>query len=177
MNSPAHAPGTGETLSGAKIIDAVKAAGISHVLSVPDLHTAKGILSRVTTDKDLTLIRVCKEDETLGIAAGLTYGDKKSLILIQYTGFLYAINAIRGVACEQKLPMCMMIGLLSKEVGVAPQDSSKFGLRIVEPILDTMGIERHYIDLDADIAKITPALNRAWERSQPVAFLIGRRPS
>ena len=39
---------------------------------------------------------MCKEDECFGIAAGLTYGDKRALILIQYTGFLYAMNAIRG---------------------------------------------------------------------------------
>ena len=177
MNAPARAAEAGGGLSGAAILKAVKDAGIEYVLSVPDLHTAKGLLAPITTDKELTLVRVCKEDETLGIAAGLTYGDKRSLILIQYTGFLYAMNAIRGVACEQRLPMVMMIGLLSKEVGVAPRESKKFGLRIVEPILDVMGIERHYIDLDEDVAKITPAIERAWKESRTVAFLIGRRPS
>jgi sulfopyruvate decarboxylase subunit alpha len=177
MNAPVKAAAAGESLSGAAIIKAVKDAGITYVLSVPDLHTAKGLLTPITTDKDLTLVRVCKEDECLGIAAGLSYGDKRSLILIQYTGFLYAMNAIRGVACEQKLPTVMMIGLLSKEVGVAPQESKKFGLRIVEPILDVMGIERHYIDLDSDIPNITPAIERAWKESRAVAFLIGRRPS
>ena len=177
MNAPVAAANSSGGLSGAAIINAVKAAGITYVLSVPDLHTAKGLLAPITTDKDLTLVRVCKEDETLGIAAGLSYGDKRALILIQYTGFLYAINAIRGIACEHGMPMCIMIGLLSKEDGVAPQESTKFGLRIVEPILDVMGIERHYIDLDEDIPKITPALIRAYEKSRPVAFLIGRRPS
>ena len=163
-------------LSGAAIIKAVKAAGIEYVLSVPDLHTAMGLLAPITIDRDLTLVRVCKEDETFGIAAGLTYGDKRALILIQYTGFLYAMNAIRAIACEHKVPAVMMIGLLSKELGVAPQESSKFGLRIIEPILDVMGIERHYVDIDNDIACITPAIQRAYEKSQPVAFLIGRRP-
>ena len=28
------------------------------------------------------------------------------------SGFLYAMNAIRAMACDQSLPMCMMIGLL-----------------------------------------------------------------
>ena len=177
MNAPAKPAEVAGSLSGAAILRAVKAAGIEYVLSVPDLHTAKGLLAPISTDKDFKLVRVCKEDETLGIAAGLLYGDRRSLILIQYTGFLYAMNAIRAVACEQHLPMVMMIGLLSKEVGVAPQDSKRFGLRIVEPILDVMGIERHYIDLDADIVAITPAIERAYAQSRPVAFLIGRRPS
>jgi sulfopyruvate decarboxylase subunit alpha len=176
MNASAKPGAAGDLLHGAGIIQAVKDAGVTYVLSVPDLHTAKGLLTPITSDKDLTLIRTCKEDECLGISAGLTYGNKRALILIQYTGFLYAMNSIRGVACEQKLPMVMMIGLLSKEVGVAPQDSKRFGLRIIEPILDVMGIERHYIDVDADVAKITPAIKKAYETSAPVAMLIGRKP-
>ena len=174
MNASAKA--AADELHGALIIKAVKDAGVTYVLSVPDLHTAKGLLTPITSDKDLTLIRTCKEDETFGISAGLTYGDKRALILIQYTGFLYAMNAIRGVAVEQKLPMVMMIGLLSKEVGVAPQQSKRYGLRIIEPILDVMGIERHYIDVDADVAKITPAIRKAYDTSSPVAMLIGRKP-
>ena len=169
-------PQTGHELSGAAILDAVKAAGVEYVLSVPDITTSQGILKRVADGRDFKLVRVCKEDECLGIAAGLTYGDKRALILIQHTGFLYAINAIRGVAVEQKLPMVMMIGLLAKEPDVAPTKSKRYGLRIVEPILDVMGIKHHYIDIDADIAKITPAIEKAYTTSTPVALLIGRSP-
>ena len=166
----------GRSLSGQGIVDAVKAAGVSYVLSVPDITTSQGVLKRVAEDRQLKLVRVCKEDECLGIAAGLTYGDKRALILIQHTGFLYALNAIRGVAVEQKLPMVMMIGLLAKEPDVAPSQSKRYGLRIIEPILDVMGIERIYIDVDADIAKIAPAIDKAYATSAPVALLIGRSP-
>src|SRR5947209_4013793 len=95
-------------LHGAAIIAAMKKARVDYVLSVPDLHTSQGLLKPIARDHDLKLIRVCKEDETLGIAAGLSYGDKRALILIQYTGFLYAMNAIRAIACDQSMPMCMM---------------------------------------------------------------------
>ncbi len=176
MDVGAPAAEAGDALRGAGIIRAVKDAGVTYVLSVPDLHTAGGILAPVTADKELTLIRTCKEDEAFGIAAGLSYGSKRALILIQYTGFLYSMNAIRAIACEHSMPMVMMIGLLSKEPGVPPAQSRRFGLRIIEPILDVMGIERHYIDTDADIAKITPAIRKAYETPKPVALLIGRRP-
>lgn len=163
-------------LTGAKVIDAIKRGGVSHVLSVPDLHTASGLLTPISCDPALTLIRTCKEDETFGIAAGLDYGNKRALILIQYTGFLYAMNAIRAIACEHKLPMCMMIGLLGKEPDVAPQDSAKFGIRIIEPILDVLGISRLLIDSDDDIGTIFSAIEHAYTSSQPVAFLIARKP-
>lgn len=165
------------SLSGAAVLRAVKEAGCEYVLSVPDLHTSQGVLKRVVEDNALKLIRVCKEDECIGIAAGLTYGDKRALILIQYTGFLYAMNAIRAVACEHNMPMVMMIGLLSKEPDVAPRASTKFGVRITEPMLDVLGIEQHYIDTDADIPKIKPAIEKAYATSRPVALLIGRRPT
>ncbi|MGE0627491.1 MAG: thiamine pyrophosphate-binding protein [Hyphomicrobiaceae bacterium] len=164
------------TLNGQAIIRAVKDAGVEYVLSVPDLHTSQGVLKRVAEDNELRLVRVCKEDECIGIAAGLTYGDKRALVLVQYTGFLYAMNAIRAVACEHKMPIVMMIGLLTKEPDVAPTESTKFGVRITEPLLDVIGIEHHYVDTDDDIGKIKPAIEKAYATSTPVALLIGRRP-
>jgi sulfopyruvate decarboxylase subunit alpha len=172
----ASAGAAARTLSGAAIVQAIKDAGVEYVISVPDQQTAAGILRRVEQDSELKLVRVCKEDECLGIAAGLSYGPKRSLILIQYTGFQYAINAIRGVACEQRLPIVMMIGLLAKELDVPPRQSKKFGVAITEPILEVLGIEHHLIDTDDDVGKIKTAIERAHAGSRPVALLIGRMP-
>ncbi len=164
-------------LHGAKVMQAIRDSRIDYVLSVPDLHTAQGLLTPIAADPNLKLIRVCKEDETLGIAAGLQYGNKRALILIQYTGFLYAMNAIRAVAVEHKQPMVLMIGLLGKEPGVAPQQARRFGIRIVEPILDVMGIKRILIESDDDVHLIQPAIDEAYATSRPVAILIGGKPA
>ena len=163
-------------LQGARIIAAIKQAGVDYILSVPDLHTSNGLLKPIAQDKELTLIRTCKEDETLGLAAGLSYGNKRALILIQWTGFLYAMNAIRAMACDQSMPMCMMIGLLGKEPDVPSRQSARFGVRVVEPILDVMGIAYHRISVDADAELIAPAIEQAYAQSKPIAFLIERRP-
>ena len=90
---------------------------------------------------------------------------------------LNSINAIRGVAVEYSLPICMMVGLLEKEVGVPPRQSKRYGVRIVEPILDAMGIAYHEIEEQADVAKIRPAIDDAYAQSKPIVLLIGRRPS
>jgi hypothetical protein len=39
-----------------------------------------------------------------------------------------------------------------------------------------MGIAHHLISVDADVAKIQPAIEWAYRESQPVALLVGRRP-
>jgi sulfopyruvate decarboxylase TPP-binding subunit len=164
-------------LSGSSIIAAVKQSGIEFVLAVPDIVTSGGVLRAIARDPQLRLIRVCKEDECIGIACGLSYYDKRALSLIQYTGFLDSINAIRGVGVEYAQPICMMIGLLGHDPTVAPRASPRFGVRIIEPILDAMGIAHHLINGEPDVAKIKPAIDEAYARSRPVALLIGRRPS
>jgi sulfopyruvate decarboxylase TPP-binding subunit len=164
-------------LRGGPIIAALKASGIEYVLSVPDIVTSGGLLRRIARDGAFKLIRVCKEDECVGIASGLSYCDKRALALIQHTGFLDSINAIRGVAVEYAQPICMMIGLLQHDPKTTPRNSPRYGVRIVEPILDAMGIAHHLINEDADVGKIAPAIEDAYANSHPVALLVGRRPS
>jgi sulfopyruvate decarboxylase TPP-binding subunit len=171
------AAGASVALNGGGIIAAIKASGVEYILSVPDIVTSSGLLAPIAQDKDLRLIRVCKEDECIGIASGLSYCDKRALILIQHTGFLDSINAIRGIAVEYQQPICMMVGLLQHNPEVAPRASPSYGVRIVEPILDDMGIAHHLINADADVGKIKPEIEAAYRESRPVAFLIGRSPS
>ena len=165
------------TLTGAKIISAIKQSGVEFILAVPDIVTSKGLLFPIAADKELRLVRVCKEDECVGIASGLSYSDKRALILIQYTGFLDSLNAIRAVAVEYRQPIVMMVGLLGHEPERLPADSGRYGVRIIEPICDAMGIPHHPISQDSDVAKIKPAIDKAYTESSPVAFLVGRRPS
>jgi len=164
-------------LKGSSIIAAIKASGVEFILSVPDIVTSGGLLRPIARDPDFKLIRVCKEDECIGIASGLSYCDKRALTLIQHTGFLDSINAIRGVAVEYDMPVCMMVGLLQHDPNVTPRNSPRYGVRIVEPILDAMGIAHHLINEEADVAKIRPAIDAAYKNSHPVALLIGRRPA
>ncbi len=88
-----------------------------------------------------------------------------------------SINAIRGIAVEYKQPICMMVGLLQHEPDREPRASSRYGVRIMEPILDDMGIAHHLVSVDDDVAKIQPAIDKAYAESAPVALLIGRSPA
>jgi sulfopyruvate decarboxylase subunit alpha len=177
MEAPvASADVAARELHGGGIMAALKASRIEYVLAVPDIVTSSGLLAPIARDNDFKLIRVCKEDECIGIASGLSYADKRALILIQYTGFLDSLNAIRGVAVEYKQPICMMVGLLGHDPEKTPRASPRYGVRIIEPICDDMGIAHHLVSLDADVAKIAPAIERAYRESEPVALLIGRRP-
>lgn len=163
-------------LHGGLIIDAIKAAGIKTVVTVPDRTTASGLLCPIAADAELQHVRVSEEDESIAICAAMSYADRRTLALFQYTGLLDSVNAIRAVAVEYRMPICMMVGLLSKEPGVAPAASKHYGIRIVEPILDAMGVDHLLLETDDDIGKIVPAIDAAYENSRPVVMLVGRSP-
>ncbi len=165
----------GEPVQGAQILDAVASSGVEFIVSVPDITTSQGVLWPIVEDRRFRLVRVCKEDEGVSICAALSFCDKRALLLIQYTGLLDSINAIRAAGCDYKLPVAMMVGLLEKEPGVPPTKSARFGVRIVEPILDAMGIPHELVELEGDAKLIGPAIDRAYDSSWPGAILIGRR--
>ena len=166
---------TGDTPLGGEIVDALKAAGIGHVAALPDIVTSAGILWRLADDPDIRLIRLCKEDEGVSICAALSYCDKRAALLMQQTGLMDSLNAIRAIAVEYQLPVCMVVGLLGKEPDRPAADSASYGVRIIEPVLDAMGIERLSIETSPDVAQLAPAIERAYAESRPVVALIGRR--
>jgi sulfopyruvate decarboxylase subunit alpha len=163
-------------LKGAQIINEIKRAGIRFVVALPDRTTSRNLLKTIMEDTDLRVVQVCKEDEGISICSGLYCTGQKAVLLIQHTGLLDSINCLRGAAVQGQNPVCLMVGLLGKEPGTPPTRSERYGVRIVEPILDAMGIEHHLIEGSEDIEKIVPAVERAYRRSEPVVLLIGREP-
>ena len=163
-------------LKGNEIIQQIKRAAVRFVVALPDRTTSQHVLKEILKDPDFRVVQVCKEDEGVSICSGLYCAGERALLLIQYTGLLDSVNSLRGVAMEGKNPVCMMVGLLGKEPGVPPTQSKRYGLRIVEPILDAMGIEHHLIETSGDITKIVPAVEKAYAESKPVVLLIGREP-
>lgn len=170
-------PNRADGLSGARIVAALKRADIAYVLSVPDISTSDGLLWPISRDPELTLIRVCKEDEAVGIATGLWATGRRSVILIQNTGFFYALNAIRALAMEYEQPICLLIGLLLKEPDKAPNESARYGVRLVPPVLDAMGLAHDTVDTDAQADTVASRFDAAYRLSRPHAILLGRPPA
>lgn len=164
-------------LGGASILNALKAAGIEYVISVPDLTTSEGVLRPLVNDTQLKLVRVCREEEAIGICAGLLAGGKRAAILIQYTGFLASMNAIRAIAMEYRQPICMLVGLLFADAPEDPRQSANYGVSRMIPLIEALGMPYRLARNDDEAAAIAPALTRAFERSEPLTVLITRYPS
>lgn len=163
-------------LTGRAILAALKAADRRAIVALPDIVTSDGLLWPVSRDPDFQLVRIAKEDEGVAICAGFGFGGGRALLMMQQTGLMDSLNAIRGIAMDYRQPIAMLVGLQGKEPDLEPAQSASYGVRIIQPVLDAMGIAHHLIQDDDDVPAMGPALAGADHAHAPVVFLIGRPP-
>ncbi|MDA0223272.1 MAG: decarboxylase [Proteobacteria bacterium] len=162
--------------SGREIISLIKKAGIREIVALPDIVTSGGLLWPISLDPAFRLTRVCKEDEGVSICAAMSYNGTRALLMMQQTGLMDSLNAIRAIGVDYERPVVMMVGLQGKEPHVHPDQSAAYGVRIVRPILDAMELSHSLIEEPGDVAHIPDAIDRAYAASRPHVFLIGRPP-
>jgi sulfopyruvate decarboxylase subunit alpha len=165
-----------DVLTADAIIREIKRAGIHFIVALPDAMTSHHLLKTLLQDPEVRVVQVCKEDEGVSVCSGLFAAGQRALLLMQNTGLLDSLNSVRGTAVEIQFPVCMMVGLLAKEPGVLPTESENYGVRIVEPVLDAMGVEHAFVEQPEDVQKIVPAIEAAYARLAPTVLLIGREP-
>ncbi len=160
--------------SGSAIIKALKDARVGTVAALPDIWTSAGFLWPLSRDPDFRLIRVCKEDEALSICSGLSYCNQRALVSMQSTGFQDSVNAIRAIAVGFQQPICMLVGLLQRDGSKPLDDTQIYDVRVVLNLLPALEIDYFFVDGPADVEKIAPAIDTAYERSRPVIMLVTR---
>jgi sulfopyruvate decarboxylase subunit beta len=161
--------------SGAAIIAALKRAGVAHVAALPDIVTSEGLLWPLSRDRELRLIRLSREDEGVAICAGLAACGKRAVLLMQDSGFFDSLNAIRVIAMEFEQPICMLVGIVGGEPGVLLPQSAMYAGRVIEPVIDAMGIDRLLIENAGEEPLIDLAIARAYEASRALVILIGQK--
>lgn len=161
-----------ESLNPHAMLEQIRAAGITHVITVPDTHQ-KSLLALLADNPEPQLITVCTEDEAMGVNLGLYLGGQRPLLLIQNSGFYAAINTIRGLSLDAGVPACLLIGEFARKPDMASADHQMRLVRLLEPTLLTWQIPVHRLDHHADLAAIPDAVDQAWSSRGPVALLVG----
>ncbi|WP_170765079.1 decarboxylase [Ruegeria lacuscaerulensis] len=162
--------------SGAKIVEQIKAADVREIVALPDIVTSDGLLWPISRDPDFRLTRICKEDEGVSICGAMSYNGTRAVLMMQQTGLMDSLNAIRAIGIDYELPIVMMVGLQGKEPHVHPDQSASYGVRIIRPVLDAMQISHSLIEEPEDTDHVSGAISAAYAASRPHIFLIGRAP-
>src|SRR5436190_1628524 len=97
-------------LDGPSVARALAQCGVSHIIWIPDTELGSWE-SALTATPGLSLLRVCREGEAIGIAAGLLLGGLKPIVMIQCTGLFEAGDALRNVVHDLKLPLFLIVGV------------------------------------------------------------------
>src|SRR5437879_11189095 len=90
------------------VYDAMKGVGVTLVSALPETWLVH-LIRMADDDPQMTLVRLAKEEEGVGISAGAHFAGVKSAMLLQNHGFLQAINGIVGVSLLYKIPLLMLI--------------------------------------------------------------------
>ena len=153
----------------AAIIEELKKNSFTHEVWLPDSET-NFMYQLLTNEPTLDLVPVCREGETMAIAAGLWVGGMKPVVLIQNTGIFESGDSIRGLGLDINQPLVMLVGYRGwSRHGITTDSAARF----IEHILHAWGISYYLIETDDDAGRITSALEEAERTNKPVAVLVG----
>jgi sulfopyruvate decarboxylase TPP-binding subunit len=117
----------------ASVVSALEAAGFTHLVWIPDSHL--GTWESALLKSKLAPIRVTREGEAIGVAAGLMLGGAQPIVVIQCTGFFEAGDAVRNVAHDLKLPLKLIVGVRSwsaHAAGKSADNCPRFTTKLVQ---------------------------------------------
>ena len=156
-------------LSPGAVLEQLSLNGVTHVVWLPDTETGF-MYERMRSDPAIHIVPVCREGESMAVAAGLWVGGKKPVVMIQNTGLFESGDSVRGLALDIQLPLVMMVGYRGWTRRAVMTDSAA---RFTEPILRAWGISYYLLESDADAERITAAFAEAEKTERPVVCLIG----
>ncbi len=148
---------------------------VDHVVTVPDwvqlsLHER---LNR--PDSGIKVINTASENQAVTVAAGLTIGGKRPLLMMQNQGLYNCFNTLRAVCLDAHIPMVFMVGQFGREfsnLGKPSTQSERTMVRIAEPFLQSIGVPFYVLDTEADMAKLDLAFEQAERERTAVVLLV-----
>src|SRR5712664_3503931 len=161
------------SLENSKLIyRALKACGIRLLSALPETWLVH-LIHIAEDDPQMTLVRLAKEEEGVGLSAGAHFAGVKSAMLMQNHGYLASINGIVSFAHLYKIPLLMVISYRGT-FGERDPWQTQSG-NVTEALLRGMGIPCSFLDYTETVEKrIRQARTRAERSLNRVALLLRR---
>jgi sulfopyruvate decarboxylase subunit alpha len=154
------------------IYDALKASGIRIVSALPETWLVH-LIRMADDDPDMTLVRLAKEEEGVGVSAGAHLAGVKSAMLMQNHGFLASVNGIVSCAQLYRIPLLMLISYRGEFGERDPWQTEGGG--VTTRVLDALAIAWDTLDHPDHVAhRIAKAQTLALASNKPVALLLRR---
>ena len=167
---------------------ALSAAGITHVVGLPD-NTSAALFAALAQHRSIKLITVTREGEAFAIASGLWLGGASPLVVIQNTGLLESGDSLRGTALRMSAPIPILVtgrGYAKMHLaGLTPDEPRTRELLarvdvdstalLTEPTLHAWGVPFRRCEGDDDPAKaLLSTIDDARHHERPSAVVVAR---
>jgi sulfopyruvate decarboxylase subunit alpha len=154
------------------IYDALKSVGVKLVSALPETWLVH-LIRMAEDDPEMTLVRLAKEEEGVGISAGAHLAGVKSAMLMQNHGFLASINGIVSCAQLYRIPLLMLISHRGEFGERDPWQTEGGG--VTEDLLRALRIPFDRLDHPDHVAhRIAKAQTLSLAANKPVALLLCR---
>ena len=154
------------------VYDALKACGVRLLSALPETWLVH-LVRLADDDPDMTLVRLAKEEEGVGISAGAHLAGVKSAMLMQNHGFLASINGIVSCAQLYRIPLLMLVSYRGEFGERDPWQTEGGG--VTEDLLRALRIPFSCLESPQHVAhRIAKAQTLAQSANKPVALLLCR---
>jgi sulfopyruvate decarboxylase TPP-binding subunit len=160
------------SVSARAIVDELNALAVTHVISVPDTHQ-RSLLAELSRQSRIRLLTVCTEDEAIAVNTGLWVGGQRPILDIQHVGLLAAMNSVKGLAIDARIPTCMLVGYYGRDVTRPARGNPARAVDLIEPTLDAWGVAYFPLEGPDDLPVIRQAYRHSQEQHGPAVVLVG----
>ena len=162
-------------IRGSAALAALQRNQVDTVVTVPD-WVQLALHDRLSQGVDgIRVIPCSNENQVLTVAAGLTIGGKRPVVMMQNQGLYNCFNTLRAVCLDAHIPMVFMVGQFGREfenIGKPATESKRTMVRVAEPFLASIGVTFHVLDSEADLHKVDLAFTQAEEQRSAVVLLV-----
>jgi sulfopyruvate decarboxylase subunit alpha len=154
------------------VFDALKSCGVRLMSALPETWLVH-LIRMADDDPDVTLVRLAKEEEGVGISTGAHLAGVKSAMLMQNHGFLASVNGIVSCAQLYRIPLLMVISHRGTFGERDPWQTE--GGALTEEVLRALRIPFTYLECAEHVAKrVVDAQTLAYASNKPAALLLCR---
>jgi sulfopyruvate decarboxylase subunit alpha len=167
------APAMPVSAASSKVVyEGLKECGIRLLSVLPETWLVH-LVSLAEADPDMTLVRLAKEEEGVGVSVGAHLAGVRSAMLMQNHGLLASVNGIVSLAQLYRVPLLMLVSYRGGFGEEHPWQTEGGG--VTEDLLRALRIP--YLLLaraDEVAARLRQALTLAEASLRPVALLLCR---